>query len=130
VLGRCRWQIELLFKVWKSDGGLDKSRSEKPYRVLCEVYAKLIALVVQHWLAVAGCWDQPRLSLRKAMRTARRMALVFAGVLGNRAVLDVVLLVLVLALAAGNRIHKSAKDPRTWQLLDDPDLLARSFFPT
>jgi hypothetical protein len=37
VLGRMRWQIELLFKLWKSQGHVDESRSTKPWRILCEV---------------------------------------------------------------------------------------------
>jgi hypothetical protein len=36
-LGRMRWQIELLFKLWKSQGHVDESRSTKPWRILCEV---------------------------------------------------------------------------------------------
>src|SRR5207244_1807653 len=90
---------------------------------------KLIALVVEHWLVVAGCWDRPRQSLRKSLRTVRPMALVFAGVLTNRPVLEVVLHVVVLALSSGNRIHKSAKDPRTWQILERPELCAQAYFP-
>ena len=129
VLARCRWQIELLFKAWKSDGGLDKSGTQKPYRVLCEVYAKLIALVIKHWLVVACCWDQPRVSLRKSLRRVSSMALVFAGVLANRPVLEVVLQVVHRALASGNRLHKSAKDPRTYQILQQPELCASSYFP-
>ncbi|MBA3948074.1 MAG: transposase [Herpetosiphonaceae bacterium] len=39
VLGRVRWQIELLFKLWKSHGHIDESRSTKPWRILCDVYA-------------------------------------------------------------------------------------------
>jgi hypothetical protein len=35
VLARVRWQIELLFKLWKSGGQLATSRSAKPWRVLC-----------------------------------------------------------------------------------------------
>ncbi|MBA2714107.1 MAG: transposase [Rubrobacteraceae bacterium] len=34
---RARWQIERLFDLWKQHGHLDKTRSEKPLRVLCEV---------------------------------------------------------------------------------------------
>ncbi len=41
VLTRARWQVEKLFDLWKRYGSLDKSRSKKPWRVLCEVYAKL-----------------------------------------------------------------------------------------
>jgi hypothetical protein len=44
VLMRARWQIERLFDLWKQHGHLDKTRSEKPHRVLCEVYAKLVGL--------------------------------------------------------------------------------------
>ena len=32
VLGRMRWQIELLFKLWKRHGRVDESRSTKPWR--------------------------------------------------------------------------------------------------
>ena len=41
VLLRARWQIELLFKLWKSHGHIDESRSAQPWRVLTEVFAKL-----------------------------------------------------------------------------------------
>ena len=40
VITRVRWQIELMFKCFKSIGKVHSSRSEKPYRILCEVYAK------------------------------------------------------------------------------------------
>jgi hypothetical protein len=32
VLAKLRWQIELLFKLWKKEGKLNESRSEKPWR--------------------------------------------------------------------------------------------------
>ena len=43
-----RWQIELIFKSFKSLSKLQVSRSQKPYRILSEIYAKLIALLIQH----------------------------------------------------------------------------------
>lgn len=35
--------MELAFKLAKSQAGLARSMSEKPERVLCELYAKLLA---------------------------------------------------------------------------------------
>ncbi len=44
---RIRWQIELLFKFWKSNCGFEAIPATRPERVLTEVYAKLlIALCV------------------------------------------------------------------------------------
>ena len=41
-----RWQIELLFKLWKSQGALAQVRGKQSGWVLCELYAKLIGLAV------------------------------------------------------------------------------------
>ena len=60
VVARVRWQIELVFKVWKSSGHLAHSRSANPWRVLGEVYAKLLGLLVQHWLLVTSLWTLSR----------------------------------------------------------------------
>jgi hypothetical protein len=122
VLARCRWQIELLFKLWKSDAALDKSRSAQPYRVLSELYAKLIGVVVQHWLLVAGCWQQAARSLRQAAPAVRKQALGLVSALSQEAQLLVVLEVTVRVLAASASLHKSQKDPRTYQLLEQPSL--------
>src|SRR5919199_1027611 len=48
VLARTRWQIELLFKLWKSHGRVDKSRSTKAWRGLCGGDGKILALVGEH----------------------------------------------------------------------------------
>jgi hypothetical protein len=37
VLLRERWQMELLSKLWKSDGCIDEWRTSTPWRILCEV---------------------------------------------------------------------------------------------
>ena len=47
---RLRWQVELLFKRFKSEGGLGDTRSQKKDRVLSEWYLKLLAQVVGNWL--------------------------------------------------------------------------------
>ncbi len=117
VLGRMRWQIELIFKLWKSHGQIDKSRSKKPYRILCEVYAKLIAMIIQHWTFLIGHWSFPDRSLVKAAKTVRQHALNLTVALGDLPRLEEALAILSRCLAAGCRINKSAKAPRTFQLL-------------
>lgn len=53
---RIRWQVELMFKCFKSIGRVNKSRREKPYSILCEVYAKLITQLLRHWIMIASGW--------------------------------------------------------------------------
>ena len=73
-LMRARWQMELIWKLWKQHGQLDTWRSEKPMRILCEVFAKLIGLIIQHWLTIVGCWEEPHRSLVKAAHLVRTIA--------------------------------------------------------
>jgi hypothetical protein len=74
VILRLRWQIERLFRLWKEHGYIDQWRSKKLWRILCEVYAKLAAMVLQNWLIQLGCWQDPHRSLFKAAQVVRREA--------------------------------------------------------
>ena len=116
-LGRVRWQIELLFKLWKSEGHLDESRSTNPWRILCEVYAKLLALLIQHWLLLLSCWQFPDRSLTKAIHTVRQFALTVALAWPSRSALTRVLKAVCRSLAHGCRIFKSKMKPPTFLLL-------------
>jgi hypothetical protein len=117
TLARCRWQIELLFKLWKSHGHVDTSRSDHPWRMLCEVYAKLLVMVVQHWLLLVCCWTYPDRSLVKAAQTVRGHALHLAAHLGCAVQLAAAITVIQNCLAVGCRINKSRVSPHTYQLL-------------
>jgi hypothetical protein len=125
TMARCRWQIELLFKLWKSQGQVDTSRSEHPWRVLCEVYAKLLAMLVQHWLFLVSCWSYVDRSLVKASQTVRSHALHLAAHFGCAAQLMEAITVIQRCLAVGCRINKRRTAPHTYQLLaaldDDPE---------
>lgn len=120
VLARLRWQIELLFKLWKADGRLDEVRSRKPWRILCEVFAKMTALVVQHWLLLVGCWQYAERSLRKAAGVIRQMALALASGLAEPAWVERCILVIQRCLRVAAKINKRRKQPHSYQLLQQP----------
>lgn len=50
LLYQVRWQIELVFKLWKSYGGLGHIQPLRRDRVLFELYAKMIGLVLTQFL--------------------------------------------------------------------------------
>jgi hypothetical protein len=47
---RIRWQIELIFKLWKGYSGLNHIYAWRKERVMTELYAKLICVVFVHFL--------------------------------------------------------------------------------
>src|SRR6185437_1447406 len=75
VLYRWRWQVELLFKRWKSLGHVDAWRTRRPERILCEVYAKLLGAVLAHWLTVVAGWQRAEKSLWQATQAVQGRAL-------------------------------------------------------
>ena len=89
-----RWQIELLFKLWKSHAKLASVGQWRPQRVLCHLYARLLALVLFQWLVAPwrfGEWGE--LSLTKAFQvfqhhTLRLAQAIVAGWRGIARVLD------------------------------------------
>ena len=113
VLARARWQIERLFKLWKSHGHIDASRSGQPWRVLCEVFAKLLL----------GGWAAPDRSLVKAAQTIRQHALHLASALACPTLLSRAIGVVQRCLAAGCRLNRRKTKPNTYQLLLDPVLV-------
>jgi len=117
VLARARWQIELLFKLWKSHGQVDESRSAKPYRILCEVYAKLLAMLIQHWVLITSSWQYPNRSWLKVAQTIRQHALRLGCALHSEARGVEVLETIQRCIAKGARINTRKTAPNTYQLL-------------
>jgi len=76
-----RWQIELLFKRWKGLGGMQVSTKMKPDRVLCELYAKLLGMLVAHWFTLIRGGPLEGFSLTKAIRKIQDRAFQLADAL-------------------------------------------------
>jgi Transposase DDE domain len=119
VLARLRWQIELLFKLWKRHGAIDEPGSQRPWQVLCAIYAKLLAVVVQHWMILVGCWPIAAKSLVAAgqMVRAQAISVILALRVGSVQRLEEALAVIAACLAVGCRMGTQAKRPHAYQLL-------------
>ncbi|GAC1565282.1 MAG: hypothetical protein NVS2B7_39480 [Herpetosiphon sp.] len=117
TLGRVRWQLELVFKLWKSNGHIDESRSRKPWRVLCDVYAKLLAMLIQHWVALIDLWGYPDRSLVKATKTVAKYALQLATSFWSHERITETLETIIRCMRAGCRMEHRKQQPSTFQLL-------------
>jgi hypothetical protein len=124
VLARLRWQIELLFKLWKQHGKLAVSRSTNPDRILCEVYAKLLVVLLQHWVLLVACWSIADRSLVRVLKPIRDAGVVLAVTLADPATMTAALTPVLTGIAAWARIDRRRKHPSAFQLLADPALVA------
>lgn len=78
LLYSLRWQIELFFKLCKQEAGIDKIKSKKSDRILCEIYARLICVMMLVYLCFPVRWQgQRELSLPKAFEYLRKNIAVF-----------------------------------------------------
>lgn len=68
VLYRARWQVELLFKRWKSQGLVAQLSGSTVVRQMVRVWSRLIAAIIQHWLMIGTVWGDPSRSLAKVWK--------------------------------------------------------------
>lgn len=119
-LYRARWQVELLFKRFKQYGGVGRSRSQNPWRILCEVYAKLIAMLVAHWITLTGLWGRAEKSLVKGQQVISAHAIHLAVSLSSVVRLRRCLALVAHVLQAGCRMNSRRSRPNTYQCLNNP----------
>jgi hypothetical protein len=107
----------LLFKLWKQHAKIDAWRSHNLDRILCEVYAKLIAVLILQWNFILAFWAFPAHSLFKAAKVVQRFAPLLAATLENLLLLQQSLQILQACLQAGCFLNPRRKKPNTYQLL-------------
>ena len=114
---RIRWQVELTFKLAKSDAQLDHTLSQKPNRVLCEFYARLISLIIfNRLLNVLPQNLLHRISYPKSWQKFKLEAISFFKYLSfNKFVYFMEGFLIYLQKRA--KINKRLKDPYTIDLL-------------
>jgi hypothetical protein len=123
VLARCRWQIELFWKLCKQHGQIDTWRSGKPFRVLSEIVAKWLGVVIIHWMTLLGCWQAPNRSLVKARQVVQWMTPLLAMGVAGVIPLETMVQRTAHSMASGCRVNSRRKKPATYQLVAHPKLI-------
>jgi hypothetical protein len=124
VLYRARWQIERLFKLWKSYNGLgERDTNATAVRQMADIYTKLIAVIVQHGILLMTVWLEGRRSLWRAAKSLRAWIGPLIVAIGDAATLSQVLTRQQQSTSKTARVTDRGKHPSCFQLLTNPEHL-------
>lgn len=122
VLYRARWQVELLFKRWKSLAEVDRLDGRNDTETMIRLWSRLIGALLQHWLTTDCVWKHGAAhSLYRVAQRVRQFANdLIPAVLQPARFPDV--------LALFHRLTRHDKQnprrkPGTFQLLNHPQQL-------
>ena len=122
VLYRARWQVELLFKRWKSLGGIAEMSGSTTARRMARMWLRMLVTLLQQWFLQATGWGDGRCSYYKAWQVIRDQASQVARALGSVETL-IKEIELMGRLIAKTARRDKRKQPGTFELLNDPSLL-------
>lgn len=117
ALARARWHIERVFKLWKSFFHLSRTHSRQPLRLHCLFWAKLLAILIAHWLIALDDRSFPERSLWQAAQVVQSFAFTLFDALSQRGTLRRVLHRFQTTLARVARLSKRGSHPLSFQLL-------------
>jgi hypothetical protein len=124
VLYRTRWQIELMFKLWKSHNHLAAHRERwTSVERMALFWAKLIGVVLQHWLLLTSTGAEPRRSHWKAAQVIRGWIVSLTGALEDIDHLIRTLEAMAATIGTIAKKKRQSKRPSLFQLLLNPELL-------
>ena len=123
LLYRLRWQIELVFKLWKSYCSLARIAGMRKERVLTELYAKMIGIVLTHFIIApvrmpAGAGANREISPVQVRLILRRLARQLNQALTTLDALVMVLKETSLHISRFAFKQKRKKNPNICQALD------------
>jgi Transposase DDE domain len=119
ILYRARWQIELLFKRWKSLGLIAELAGSTVARQMVRIWSRLLTVIVQHWVMLSTVWGDARSSFTKVWKAIQDRANLLARALDDPARLEYELEQLRDTLKTTAKQNKRKK-ASTFELLNDP----------
>ena len=108
--------------MWKSTNQIDAWRTPNPWRILTEVDAKVLGVIVHQWVILVGWWRSPHRSWVKAAHGLQAHAFHLAAVRDTFDGLCRALAVVARCVAASSRLNTRKTAPSTAQLLLALDL--------
>lgn len=125
IMYRSRWQIELLFKRWKSYCEIDLLDGRTDEIKMTRLWIRLCAAILQHWLVLVIGWPEAtKISFAKLAKLIRRRASEIASNLNATSKQLVSFLTRLSSLARRCcKRTKGVKKPGTFELLANPKLL-------